>query len=567
MGGQRTSVQRKTKNTRAFAALVSCIALVAITGQQKVCAQSATLTEPAENTASVTFFSPVSGRSSTNLVVTAPSAQGSGAFGMTTGFSTGQGERVTLNATVRPNSSTKVFFESLVGYSMSGQVPRLEVSTNNGSTWAIAWTNATADAFQGAFTRREIPLAPWAGQDIRLRWHYVYTGGSGYTSVQNNPPVGWFIDDIQIGESFATRPYSVGEPTGDEVASVWFINRARTNANAEALRLASTTEPGVVSARNYFVVNTNMMISQFAALPQVLPPLAINPKLTAAARLHVQDMFRGAFQGHDSSTNPYAPNQPGDAAWTRLTRQGYTYSTMSENVFCYGQNPWMAHAGFNIDWGVGPGGMQTPAGHRLAIHGADFKEIGVGCLRGTNKTVGPFLVSQSFGTSATPSPMVVGTAWRDANTNGVYDAGEGRSGIAITAAGASFHTASSGQGAYALPLPGNGTFTVTYRPPEGGQVTRTVTVTNGENILADLTNSPVRITSLRGQAGNQVSMGISSPTLTGVRIWAHTNALATSGWTDITGLCTISGSGPSYQITTPPSSERARFFKVVQSIP
>ena len=33
-------------------------------------------------------------------------------------------------------------------------------------------------------------------------------------------------------------------------------------------------------------------------------------------------------------------------------------------------------AAFAIDWGVGPGGIQSPAGHRDNMMSADFREVG-----------------------------------------------------------------------------------------------------------------------------------------------------------------------------------------------
>ncbi len=122
-------------------------------------------------------------------------------------------------------------------------------------------------------------------------------------------------------------------------------------------------------------------------------------------------MFNNQFQGHDSSGSPPSPLVPFGDLGQRLDAVGYT-GAAGENVYSYGENPREGHAAFDVDWGnvtntsspfYNPAfngqGMQNAAGHRINIHNAEFKEIGIGVINGTHGTVGPQLVTQDLGTA------------------------------------------------------------------------------------------------------------------------------------------------------------------------
>lgn len=312
-------------------------------------------------------------------------------------------ESIQPNVIITPSQATKVFFESMLGYATPTQIAKLEVSTNNGASWAAiwsrpgTWSSTNTQTSDNTFKLVTVPLNQYSGIPIRLRFFYDYTGGSYFPDY--GPPYGWLIDNIQIGDSLIKRlSLRAGDPTPDEIIMLEYINRARKDTIAEGLRLSSTGNPTITATLNYYQTDLSLMRSQFATLSNNLPPLAMNSKLIAAARLHSQDMFNNAFQGHVSSTNPPAPNQPNDDILTRITRQGYQLSTVAENVYAFGTDAFVSHAGFNIDWGVGPGGMQTPPGHRLNIHSPALTEAGIGVVNGTKTigatTVGPFIVTQ-----------------------------------------------------------------------------------------------------------------------------------------------------------------------------
>jgi hypothetical protein len=269
---------------------------------------------------------------------------------------------------------------------------------------------------------------------------------------------------------------SIGQPTDEEQLYLEYINRSRADPPAEGARLANTTDPDVLSAYDFFSVDLALMESQFNAISPV-PPVAMNVQLMAAARLHSGDMFTNQFQGHVGST--------GSTLGMRVTAQGYNWSTLGENVYSYAETVWHGHAGFNVDWGPGPGGMQTPPGHRNSIHNGGLREVGVGIVNGVNGSVGPQLVTQDFGTRLGATPLVTGVVYYDFNGNSFYDVGEGIGGVNVEVEPSTFYAVTANSGGYAVPVPGNGIYTVTFTANGMATNQQTVTVSSSRNIKAD----------------------------------------------------------------------------------
>lgn len=280
----------------------------------------------------------------------------------------------------------------------------------------------------------------------------------------------------------ALTQYSIGDPTGEEQLYLEYINRARGNPQAEGIRLAATTDPEVLGAYQYFGVNLTLMQSQFAVIvPQ--PPLSMNALLLAAARAHSVNMLNNAYQGHGDSAS---------GASTVVTRlSSYTSGangySLGENVYSYAKSVLYGHAGFEVDWGgtALTGGMQNPAGHRLNIHSATFREIGVGVVLGSNGSVGPQLVTQEFGARSDVLPFVTGVVYQDKNNNGFYDAGEGIGGVNVMVSGSNFYAVTAASGGYSVPVPGDGTYVVTFSGGSVPSASRTATVAAGSSVKLD----------------------------------------------------------------------------------
>jgi hypothetical protein len=270
--------------------------------------------------------------------------------------------------------------------------------------------------------------------------------------------------------------YSIGEPTDEEQQYLEDINRARANPPQEGVLLAASTDPDVQASYAYFQVDLGLMTSQFNQIAPA-PPLAFNAQLIAAARLHSLDMSTNGFQGHYSSD--------GSSMTARLDAQDYAWSMAAENVYAWAKNPSHGHAGFEVDWGMGPGGMQDPPGHRNAIHNPALREVGIGVVPGYHPNVGPQVVTQDFGSRNGLSPFVTGVVYYDLNANGAYDAGEGIGGVTVTVAGSTYYAVSATSGGYAVPVPGNGTYSVSFTMTNLVLVAKTVVIADQANAKVD----------------------------------------------------------------------------------
>jgi uncharacterized protein YkwD len=270
--------------------------------------------------------------------------------------------------------------------------------------------------------------------------------------------------------------YQIGEPTAEEQLYLEFINRARANPAAEALRLRNTTDPDVLAAYTGFAVDLDMMVAQISPLA-ASPPLAFNSNLIWAARMHTADQFTNSFQGHSGSDGTSPPD--------RMTRAGYGWTSAGENAFTSAKNPYHGHAGFEVDWGYSVGGMQTPPGHRNIIHNSVYREIGIGVTNGINGTVGPQLVTQDFGSRPGLTPFITGVAYYDYNGNNFYDVGEGIGGVTVTISGASYYAVTGNSGGYSVPVPADGVYTVIFSANNLPTSNVLVTVSGGVNVKQD----------------------------------------------------------------------------------
>ena len=320
------------------------------------------------------------------------------------------------------------------------------------------------------------------------------------------PPV--VVRQVPLNEPGHPQPkgstlYSIGQPTDEEQLYIEFLNRMRANPTAEGQRLATTTDPNVLSAYSSYTVDLNELQAEFATNPPV-PPLAFNADLIAAARWHSGDMFTNVYQGH-YQTNGSTVLDPGQ----RITANGYTWNTYGENVFSYAESVFDGHAGFAVDWGPGPGGMQTDRGHRSNMLNGSFREIGVGVVDGINGVgsplpVGPQLVTQDFGRQPADTPFITGVVYYDFNGNGFYDVGEGIGGVTVNTPGSTYYAVTADSGAYVIPVTGNGAYTLTFSA-NGLSTQMVASVSSMHNVKVDYlpTYTPPTITGPNPASLNQ----------------------------------------------------------------
>jgi len=246
-------------------------------------------------------------------------------------------------------------------------------------------------------------------------------------------------------------------PTGHEQAVVWLMNRARANPSAEGAWLATSAHRDVANGRNYFNVDIDLLRSEFDQIPP-MPPAAFDYRLYDAARSHAVDLISRDAQDHNGQLD-------------RVTNTGVGWYQYRGSVYSYADTALHAHAAFNIDWGAGPGNMQTGRGHRVGLMATDanYSNVGVAIVNELDSStdVGQRVVVVNYTSLDSSYPQhfnnfVVGTVWHDKNGNGRYDATEGIPGVVVTPDSGGYYAVTSAGGGYAFPVAGNRTITVQF---------------------------------------------------------------------------------------------------------
>jgi len=425
-------------------------------------------------------------------------AQGASAFHLA--HPTASDDWFEIDQTITLRADSQLFFMSRLGWATPTQVAKVQLSTDGGQSWPFTvYSQAGSDdSGEDQFVFRTVDLTAHAGQSVRLRFYYDFTGGLRFP--ETNPTVGWVVDDIRIASRFESTAYSIGEPTDLEQLFLEYTNRARADAIVEANRLAAETQDNLQSIYQFFGILPANLVGQYTAsvnsgfLDRHAQPLAFNATLLAAARLHSQDLLTNAFQGHTSSANPPAPFQPGFTPTQRAAALGYQ-GGVGENVYSFAESIAHAHAGFAVDWGdetpsspdYNPAfagqGMQNPAGHRRNIHAGSYNEVGFGVLQGSNGLVGPLVVTQNF--SGSGGIMITGVVYQDLDGDAFYDPGEGQGGVRIEVQGEAFHAVSAASGGYAIPVSGNGQYLVTFSGDSIETWSTQIVVANNANVKLD----------------------------------------------------------------------------------
>ena len=266
---------------------------------------------------------------------------------------------------------------------------------------------------------------------------------------------------------------------------VELINRLRLDPGGEFARIVADQrtslahDEDVTAALRYFGVSMSSLKQELAALSPA-QPLAWNGRLADAALAHTVLLQETDSQSHQVTSR----GEPvlGD----RLLEAGYQRSAAGENVYSYAESARHAHDAFVVDWGYGPGGMQTDRGHRLNLLHPSFEEIGIGMIRDQDAAtqVGPHLVTQNFGARSGAGPFLTGVAYRDKDGDGMYSMGEGARGMKVALSGRGADK-SEAAGGYGLE-PGEGIYDLTLSgKPVKGRIKAEIFVTQ-QNAKLDL---------------------------------------------------------------------------------
>ena len=289
--------------------------------------------------------------------------------------------------------------------------------------------------------------------------------------------------------------------TPEEQLMLELINRARMDPHAEMQALFNTGQGNIDFAVSFFANYADQQddgldndsytaadleaqaLSEVLGLP-ALAPMNWNDNLATSAATHNDLMIAEDTQSHN------LPGEPGYEE--RFTNGGYDLTAgwaIGESIYGYTQDPLHGHAGYYIDWGFTPTGIQTPAGHRNSILSSTFTEVGIAYKDvPAGQSLGPYSNTQHFGYSSNnPSPYILGVTIDDLDNDDFYDIGEGLSGVTITATGAggTFTTTSFAAGGYQLVVAPNSTYTVTFSGSAIGATQSFTVVVGTENVKQD----------------------------------------------------------------------------------
>ncbi len=286
-----------------------------------------------------------------------------------------------------------------------------------------------------------------------------------------------------------------GNPSDEEQYLLELLNRMRMRpawelgimTNIDDGDVPEWMEPwsdhaGIDAALRYFVVDAPLLQSQWSTLSPA-PPLAWNSSLHDAAAGHNGWMIQKQLQCHQ------VPGEPDLVQ--RVVGAGYVdWNGLAENIYCYAEDVDYAHAGFAIDWGSQPGGIQDPPGHRENIMAADLREVGIAIAREDDPQTqfGPLVITQDFGRRSGDA-SVTGVIFDDqVKRDYFYTPGEGVGDVKVEVmkVGSSKVIATAlttASGGYAIELV-PGAYTVRFSGGVVGYATRTVTIADS-NVKLD----------------------------------------------------------------------------------
>ncbi len=272
----------------------------------------------------------------------------------------------------------------------------------------------------------------------------------------------------------------MAQPSAVEQAMLEQINRARLDPAAEAARLG---------------IDLNNDLAAGTISASAKSPLAFNTMLETAAALHSQDMLNRDYFDHVKDGV-----DPGD----RITAAGYNWNSYGENIAVRGQSQALTASEIIRNATLSHDQLFLSAGHRTNLMSDNFREVGIGIETGqftfqSGSALNSLMTTQNFGASAS-GRFLTGVAFADADGDGFYDAGEGRSGISVAVGAATTTTLNAG--GYTLASVGNGELTVTF---SGGTLDDTVNVTvaaSSQNAKVDLIGNNTVTSSLSAVLGS-----------------------------------------------------------------
>lgn len=130
-----------------------------------------------------------------------------------------------LRPTLYAGANASFSFASWIGLASPAQHALLEISTDEGASWATLWrqsgqhSGVTSIPSHAQFLTQVVSLAPYAGKTFHLRFRYAFADGSFYNL--GAPYIGWYIDDMVMQDvSLANASMPVTDAAGQQFTYV-----------------------------------------------------------------------------------------------------------------------------------------------------------------------------------------------------------------------------------------------------------------------------------------------------------------------------------------------------------
>ncbi|HEY1737501.1 MAG TPA: CAP domain-containing protein [Acidimicrobiia bacterium] len=220
---------------------------------------ASTLNDGAENglsnwTANVDGYTPIE---TTNV------ASGSHAFDLYIGQFNNP-DTLTLNSTLLPNASSQLSFDSETA-DFDHLDASVQVSTDGGTTWSSA-PFQQAGGNETSFTHKTVSLAPYAGEQINIRFSVAYAFDGGGVCLCNSNV--WYFDNVALSNT-----QQVGTPTLSGVTASPSFNFDPSTAGPYAIDVrpeySNPTAAGVFSQASIVTATSGGLCSGCPGAPTV----------------------------------------------------------------------------------------------------------------------------------------------------------------------------------------------------------------------------------------------------------------------------------------------------------
>lgn len=195
---------------------------------------------------------------------------------------------ITFNSAFHVKPGGQVSFRSRLGTAGTGQVARVQASTDGGLTWQSLFSQTGAGhPGETSFKTVNVSLAALAGKDVRLRFNYTFSSGSFYP--QTTDGIGWYIDGVSFtslvdlgGATTATLPagttfaFTAPEP-GDFLLAVSPVISGRDFSFGPPTAVTAVADPPVIDTPPAPFVGTEGGSASFtvaASHPSLTPTFA-----------------------------------------------------------------------------------------------------------------------------------------------------------------------------------------------------------------------------------------------------------------------------------------------------